>query len=66
MVVHVRNPSTQEDEAGEWRDPGQPGLQSETLPKKAQNTQTKHLGEFLNVKEWAWLERNLGKGTWKT
>jgi hypothetical protein len=31
MVVYACNPSTQEVEAGGWRVPGQPKIQSKTL-----------------------------------
>jgi hypothetical protein len=31
MVLHICNPSTQKDEAGESQVQGQPGLQSEIL-----------------------------------
>jgi hypothetical protein len=33
MVVHTCNPSAWEEEAGESRVPGQPGLRSETFSK---------------------------------
>jgi hypothetical protein len=34
MVIHVRNPNTQEAEAGESQVPGHPGLNSKALSQK--------------------------------
>jgi hypothetical protein len=38
---HARYPSSWEAEAGGWRVLGQPGVQSETMPLKQTNKQTK-------------------------